>query len=145
MEQSELIDILLVEDNVADAELVLRALKRINMTNKLVWLKDGQEAMDFLSEKNEGSQKDQKPRMILLDLRLPKIDGLDVLRRIRTDNKTKFIPVVILTSSKDEVDMVTSYALGVNSFIHKPIEAEEFSGLIEKMCAYWLLINRAPY
>jgi CheY-like chemotaxis protein len=140
------IEILLVEDNQTDAELALRALKKHNLANNLYWAKDGAEALDFIYARGEFADKniDHFPRVILLDLRLPKIDGLEVLKQIKSDELTKMIPVVVLTSSKDERDIVESYKLGVNSFISKPVEFDEFFKVFSDMGMYWLLLNKAP-
>jgi two-component system response regulator len=145
-DRPESVHILLVEDNPADAELCIRALRKHNLANELVWVKDGAEALDFLFQ--TGAYADDNGRdalkVILLDLRLPKIDGLEVLRRIRADERTQKIPVVVLTSSQEDLDVAESYSLGVNSFISKPVNFGEFSATVEKLGLYWLLINR-PY
>jgi two-component system response regulator len=140
------IEILLVEDNHSDAELALRALKKHNLANNLYWAKDGAEALDFVYARGEfaGKNIDHIPRVILLDLRLPKIDGLEVLKQLKSDELTKMIPVVVLTSSKEERDIVESYKLGVNSFISKPVEFDAFFKVVSDMGLYWLLLNKAP-
>ena len=140
------VEVLLVEDNATDAELTIRSLKKHNVANKLVWIKDGAEALDFLfaSGKYEGRDVRQIPRIVLLDLRLPKIDGLEVLEKIRADERTKLIPVVIMTSSKEEKDIIESYRLGVNSYISKPVEFDEFLKTVSNLGLYWLLLNRSP-
>ncbi len=139
-------EILLVEDNPTDAELTMRALKRKNLINKLVWVKDGAEALDFLFAKGEYSNRnmDNLPKLILLDLRMPKVDGLEVLHRIKEDDRTKRIPVVVLTSSKEDRDIVESYKLGVNSYVSKPVEFDEFIDAVSAMGFYWILINKPP-
>jgi CheY-like chemotaxis protein len=144
--QIESIDILLVEDNPTDAELAMLALKERNLANKLMWVKDGAEALDFIfaSGAYAGRKVEDYPRVILLDLRLPKVDGLEVLRRIKADERTKRIPVVVLTSSKEDRDVVASYDLGVNSYISKPVAFDEFSRVVSELGLYWLLINRPP-
>ncbi len=140
------IEILLVEDNPTDAELTMRALKRKNLINKLVWVKDGAEALDFLFAKGEYSDRnaDDLPKLILLDLRMPKVDGLEVLQEIKADDRTKRIPVVVLTSSKEDRDIVESYKLGVNSYVSKPVEFDEFIDAVSTMGFYWILINKPP-
>jgi len=145
MEENE-VEILLVEDNPTDAELTMRALKRKNLINKLVWVKDGSEALDFIFAKGEYSDRniEDLPKLILLDLRMPKVDGLEVLQEIKADNRTKRIPVVVLTSSKEDRDIVESYKLGVNSYVSKPVEFDEFIDAVSTMGFYWILINKPP-
>jgi len=140
------IEILLVEDNPTDAELTMRALKRKNLINKLVWVKDGAEALDFLFAKGEYSDRnvDDLPKLILLDLRMPKVDGLEVLHEIKANERTKRIPVVVLTSSQEDRDIVESYKLGVNSYVSKPVEFDEFIDAVSTMGFYWILINKPP-
>lgn len=140
----EPVEILLVEDNATDAELCIRALKKRNLANHLVWVKDGAEALDFLAGTGPYAGRDcgSGPRVILLDLRLPRVDGLDVLRHVKADARTRSIPVVVLTSSKEERDVVESYRLGVNSFVSKPVQFEEFSDVVARLGLYWLLVNR---
>jgi two-component system, response regulator len=139
------IEILLVEDNPNDAELAIRSLKKQNLANNLVWLKDGEEALDFLFQKGKYSSGGNNiPRIMLLDLRLPKIDGLEVLKEIKSNAKTKHMPVIILTSSKEDRDMVASYKLGVNSFVSKPVEFDEFAKIVSALGFYWLVVNKMP-
>lgn len=140
------IEILLVEDNPTDAELTMRALKRKNLINKLVWVKDGAEALDFLFARGEYSDRNvyDLPKLILLDLRMPKVDGLEVLHRIKENERTKSIPVVVLTSSQEDRDIVESYKLGVNSYVSKPVEFDEFIDAVSTMGFYWILINKPP-
>jgi two-component system response regulator len=140
------VEILLVEDNPTDAELTMRALKRKNLINKLVWVKDGAEALDFIFAKGMYSKRNMNdlPKLILLDLRMPKVDGLEVLHEIKANEKTKRIPVVILTSSKEDRDIVESYKLGVNSYVSKPVEFDEFIDAVSTMGFYWILINKPP-
>jgi two-component system response regulator len=140
-----LVDILLVEDNPADAELALHALKKHHLANRLEWVKDGEEALNFLfyQGKYEGRLKGL-PRVVLLDLRLPKVDGLEVLTRIRSDPETRELPVVVLTSSKEERDVVDTYRLGVNSFVPKPVAFDEFARTVADLGMYWVLVNRVP-
>jgi len=142
----EIVEILLVEDNPTDAELALRALKKKNLANHLVWVKDGEEALDFLFGRGSYAAPGAHPvpRVILLDLRLPKVDGLEVLRIVKSDGRTKNIPVVVLTSSKEDRDIVESYQLGVNSFISKPVDFEAFTKTVTDLGLYWLLINHPP-
>ncbi len=138
------VQILLVEDNPTDAELTLRAMKKHNLANKVTWVKDGAEALDFVFARGEYEQRKEnyRPKLILLDLKLPKIDGLEVLRQIKSDEDTKVIPVVVLTSSKEEQDMIDSYKLGVNSYITKPVDFDKFVTAISDLSLYWLLLNQ---
>ncbi len=137
--------ILLVEDNPDDEALTLRALKRANFANDVVVARDGAEALDFLfgTDSHEGREI-ELPRVILLDLNLPKIDGLEVLRRIRAEKRTKLLPVVILTSSNEERDVINGYELGANSYVRKPIDFAEFAGAVAQLGLFWLLVNEAP-
>lgn len=139
-------DIVLVEDNPNDAEITIRSLKKHHLANKLVWLKDGVEALDFLLAKGEYASRDinDTPKVIFLDLKLPKIDGMEVLADIRKNEVLKQIPVVVLTSSKEEQDVVKSYNLGVNSYIVKPVEFENFAKAIAEVGFYWLVTNTTP-
>ncbi|HRQ42070.1 MAG TPA: response regulator [Chloroflexota bacterium] len=140
------VEILLVEDNPDDVELTLRVLRSHNLANNVVILRDGAEALDFIFCRGEYAERDidDHPKVILLDLKLPKVDGLEVLAVIKQDKRTKPIPVVVLTSSKEERDVVDSYQLGVNSYISKPVEFEEFVAAIQQLGFYWLLLNRPP-
>jgi CheY-like chemotaxis protein len=140
------VEILLVEDNPTDAELCIRALKKSNLANKLVWVKDGAEALDFLFATGTYSERQvgNGPKVILLDLRLPKVDGMEVLRRVKNDARTRTIPVVVLTSSKEDRDVAESYQLGVNSYISKPVEFDEFAKTVSELGLYWLLVNHPP-
>ncbi|MDO9627344.1 MAG: response regulator [Methanobacteriaceae archaeon] len=142
----EEIEILLVEDNPTDAELTMRALKRKNMANQVVWVKDGEEALDFIFANGEYSHRnpDDLPKLILLDLRMPKVDGLEVLQRIKAEENTRKIPVVVLTSSKEDRDIVESYELGVNSYVSKPVEFDQFIDAVSTLGFYWMLINNPP-
>lgn len=139
-------DIVLVEDNPNDAEITIRSLKKHHLANKLVWLKDGVEALDFLLAKGEYSDRNinDLPRVIFLDLKLPKVDGMEVLAEIRSNDVIKKIPVVVLTSSKEEQDVVKTYDLGVNSYIVKPVEFENFAKAIADVGFYWLVTNTTP-
>jgi two-component system, response regulator len=142
---SDEVEILLVEDNPRDAELTQRALKQHRLANRLVHVKDGQEALDWIFGGQDG-EKDapHKPKVVLLDLKLPKVDGLEVLRRIRSDSSTQLIPVVVLTSSRQESDVIKSYKLGVNSYIVKPVDFDNFAAAIAEIGHYWLLVNQGP-
>ncbi len=140
------VEILLVEDNPTDAELAMRALRKNNLANKLVWTKDGAEALDFIfcTGAYRGRDIANPPKVILLDLQLPKVNGIEVLRRIKADERTKTIPVVVLTSSKEERDIAESYRYGVNSYISKPVEFDAFHKIISELALYWLLVNHSP-
>jgi two-component system response regulator len=138
--------ILLVEDNPDDETLTLRALKRNNIMNEVVVARDGAEAMDYLfsTGKYAGGDLIKKLAVILLDLKLPKIDGMEVLRRIRGDEQTKLLPVVILTSSKEEQDLINGYKFGANSYIRKPVDFEKFAEAVNQLGLYWLVLNEVP-
>lgn len=140
------VEILLVEDNLNDVELTLRALKKRNLANKVHVVKDGAEALEFIFGTGTYAERDINhiPKVILLDLKLPKVDGLEVLRRVKSDERTKVIPVVILTSSKEESDLVESYKLGANSYITKPVDFDKFALTVSEMGLYWLLVNQPP-
>lgn len=140
------VEILLVEDDPSDAELTIRALKKHNLANNLVHVKDGAEALDFIFAKGKYSERNivNGPRVVLLDLKLPKVDGLEVLRQMKSDERTKVIPVVVLTSSKEEQDVIRSYQLGVNSYISKPVDFEKFVQAVSDLGLYWLLLNQPP-
>lgn len=138
--------ILLVEDNPDDVELTMRAFRQNNIKNEIIVANDGVEALDYLfgAGKYEGRDLNDKPALILLDLKLPKIDGLEVLRKVRSDERTSLLPVVILTSSKEEQDILRGYTLGTNSYVRKPIDFNEFSKAVGFLGLYWLLINETP-
>ncbi len=141
----ETTDVLLVEDNPNDALLAIRSLKESKLANEIVHLKDGQEAIDYLLQ--QGSYTGKKaflPKVILLDLKLPKVNGLEVLKVLRANPETKLVPIVILTSSQVESDLIESYKLGANSFIVKPVEFENFSKSIREVGLYWLVLNKPP-
>lgn len=142
----DIVEILLVEDNPSDLELALHALKRNNLANHIEIARDGAEALDFIFATGAFSHRkvENGPRVILLDLKLPKIDGLEVLRRVKTDPRTRSIPVVVLTSSREERDIVESYQLGVNSYITKPVDFDQFTEAVRAMGFYWLLLNQPP-
>lgn len=138
--------ILLVEDNPDDVELTLRVLKQNNITNQVKIVNDGVKALDYLFAEGDYSDRDisDLPAVILLDLKLPKVDGLEVLRRIRADERTKLTPVVILTSSKEEQDLINGYSLGANSYVRKPVEFGQFADAVRQLGLYWLLLNEPP-
>jgi CheY-like chemotaxis protein len=140
------VEILLVEDNPNDVELTLRALKKHNITNKVHVVKDGAEALEYIFATGAYASRDinYHPKVILLDLKLPKVDGLEILRRVKSDQRTKTIPVVVLTSSKEERDLVESYRLGANSYITKPVDFESFVKSVSELGLYWLLLNQPP-
>lgn len=139
-------EILLVEDNASDLELTLRALRNANLANNIHIARDGAEALDFLFCQGPFASRkiEDGPKVILLDLKLPKVDGLEVLKRIKGDPRTKMIPVVVLTSSKEQRDVVESYHLGGNSYIVKPVNFEGFAASVQEIGMYWLLLNQAP-
>jgi len=138
------VEIILIEDNPDDAELTIRALRKSNLINRIVHLKDGAEALDFLfgTGAYEGRNIHLKPKVILLDLKMPKVDGLQVLRKIKSNDITKSIPVVVLTSSQEDPDVRECYELGVNSYIVKPVAFDKFSKAISELGVYWLLLNK---
>jgi two-component system response regulator len=140
------IEILLVEDNPNDAELALNNFKKHNLINKIHWVEDGEQAIDYLfaTGKYTGRNVEDKPKLILLDLKLPKVDGLEVLQKVKSDERLKTIPVVILTSSREETDIIKSYQLGVNSYIVKPVDFEHFSRSVSELGLYWLVLNQPP-
>jgi len=140
------VEILLVEDNMSDAELTIRALKKNNLANKLVHLEDGQEALDFIFAEGNYSQRKiaDTPKLILLDLKMPKINGIQVLQKIKSDERTKKIPVIVLTSSKEDPDIQECYLLGANSYVVKPVQFEKFLDAVSQLGLYWMLINQLP-
>lgn len=140
------VEILLVEDNPDDVELTLHALRKENLANNIHVARDGEEALEFLFCNGAHAEraKDRPPKLILLDLKLPKVDGMEVLKRIKDDPQTKTIPVVILTSSKEERDLIQVYGLGANSYIQKPVDFDQFRETVKTLGLYWLVINQAP-
>jgi CheY-like chemotaxis protein len=143
----EQVEILLAEDNPRDAEMTMRALRKINFLNKVHWVKDGEEALNYLMRTGEYSDRDagNSPKLILLDIKMPKVDGIEVLRRVKSNDKLKGIPVVVMTSSNEERDIFESYQLGVNSYIVKPVEFGAFVETVAQIGLYWILTNRAPH
>lgn len=139
-------EIILVEDNISDADLVMRSLKKNNIANKVVHLEDGQQALDYIFSEGEWANRNHPvfPRVILLDLKMPKVNGIEVLRRLKSNQETKEIPVVVLTSSKEDPDVKECYRLGVNSYVVKPVEFDDFVHAISHLGLYWLIINHSP-
>jgi CheY-like chemotaxis protein len=146
MSELDPVEILLVEDNPADAELALHALRKSKIVNHILHLHDGAEALDFMFCRGAyaGRSAENRPSMILLDLKLPKVDGLQVLQELKSNPRTRAIPVILLTSSQEEHDMVTGYQRGVNSYIQKPVSFAEFQDVVHKLGFYWLVVNRKP-
>jgi CheY-like chemotaxis protein len=140
------VEILVVEDNPTDAELCLRSLKNRNLANNIVWLRDGAEALDYLFWRGPFADRDRSnnPRVVLLDLRLPKVDGKEVLKQIKADEQLRSIPIVILTSSREDRDITECYKLGANSFVVKPVEFDNFAETVARLGYYWSLINTPP-
>lgn len=138
-------EILYIEDNTSDIELTLRALKKHNVANSIQIIKDGEEALEYIFATGRYVERDitEKPKIILLDLKLPKVSGLEILKKLKGDKRTKIIPVVVLTSSREEKDMIESYNYGVNSYVVKPIKFESFSKAVSSLGLYWLLINES--
>lgn len=146
MIEKKQVDILLVEDNPNDAELAIRALTKHHLANNLRHVKDGEEALDYLFARGKYAGRDvnDRPRLILLDLKLPKVDGLEVLKAVKSDERTKLTPVVVLTTSREEKDLIGSYSLGVNSYIVKPVDFDKFVEAVKELGYYWLLLNEQP-
>lgn len=146
MESSEAVEILLVEDNSSDALLTTHALEKCKLANRIHLARDGEEALDFLFCRGDfaGRHPEEVPQLVLLDLKLPKVDGIEVLRQLKGDTRTRSIPVVVLTTSKEERDLVQTYQLGVNSYIQKPVNFAEFQEVVRQLGMYWLLLNSSP-
>ena len=144
MKQPKDIRILLVEDNPDDIELTLRVFRKYHIVNQIIVARDGEEALEILFNSRKGVPEEERPDLILLDLKLPKVDGLEVLRQIKGHPRTQPIPVVILTSSKEETDLIKSYKLGVNSYIRKPVNFNNFIEVIRQLSLYWLMLNEPP-
>ncbi len=140
------VEILLVEDNPDEAQLTIRSLKKNNLANRLLHISDGAEALDFIFAREKYADRNvgNGLKLILLDLKLPKVDGLEILKAIKSDERTKFIPVIVLTSSKEEKDIIASYKLGVNSYIVKPVNFDSFSKAVVELGMYWMLLNVPP-
>jgi two-component system response regulator len=140
------VEVLLVEDNVHDAEMTIRSLKKVNLANNLVHVRDGEEALEFIFGQGRFAGRDliNAPKVILLDIKMPKVDGIEVLRRLKANDVTRCIPVVIMTSSKEELDIVSSYELGVNSYVVKPVDFEGFAKAVSQLGLYWLITNQPP-
>jgi CheY-like chemotaxis protein len=138
------LQLLLVEDNPNDAELTIDALRETKLVNNVTWVKDGAEALEVLLANDKEDDPARLLKLVLLDLRLPRVDGLDVLRAIRADRRTKLLPVVVLTSSRQESDLVRAYDLGANSYLVKPVESEAFLKAVKEVGLYWMLLNRLP-
>lgn len=143
----EQVEILLAEDNAEDAEMTMRALRRNNLANQLHWVKDGAEALDYLfcTGAYAGRNASRPPKLVLLDIKMPKVDGIEVLRRLKGDPVTRAIPVVVMTSSNEERDVLETYRLGVNSYIVKPLQFETFLDTVTRLGLYWMLMNRVPH
>jgi two-component system, response regulator len=146
MSEPHAVEILLVEDNPDDLALTLRALERAHLSNQIHVARDGEEALEFIfcEGSHTGRRIEETPKVILLDLKLPKVDGLEVLQRLKADPRTRSIPTVILTSSKEQSDVIRSYQLGVNSYIVKPVNFERFVAAVQELGMYWLLLNQPP-
>jgi len=146
MDKVDAVEILLVEDNPNDVELTLHALKKNNFANNIFVAGDGEEALDFIFARGKYTGRDinERPKVIFLDLKLPKVDGIEVLKAIKEDERTKMIPVVVLTSSKDDKDILTCYQYGVNSYIVKPVDFSQFCDAVRQLGLYWLLLNERP-
>src|SRR5580698_5784906 len=140
------VEVLLVEDNIHDAEMTIRSLKKVNLANNLVHVRDGEEALEFIFGQGRFAGRDliNAPKVILLDIKMPKVDGIEVLRRLKANDVTRCIPVVIMTSSNEELDIVSSYELGVNSYVVKPVDFEGFAKAVSELGLYWLITNQPP-
>lgn len=145
MEPFEQVEILLVEDNPRDAELTMRSLKKGGVANNILWLKDGEQALNYLFRRGEyEAREDRYPRLVLLDLKMPRVDGMEVLKAVKADARTRRIPVVVMTSSQEEKDLAQSYDLGVNSYIVKPVDFSAVADVARQAGYYWLAVNRTP-
>ena len=145
MDELEAVEILLVEDSAADAEMTSRALRKHKLSNRLIWVKDGAEALEFIYCQGAYAQRSNgHPKLILLDIKMPKLDGIEVLRRIKVDDKTRTIPVVMLTSSAENRDLEECYRLGVNSYLVKPVDFAAFTEVVSQTGLYWTVMNRLP-
>lgn len=145
MAEYDFVDILLAEDTPTDAEMTIRALRKRGLANNLVWVKDGSEALDFLFHAGTfAGRPNSRPKLVLLDVKMPKVDGLDVLRRMMAEETMRTIPVVMLTSSAEERDMLASYRLGANSYVVKPMDITDFDRVVSDMGFYWMLVNKVP-
>ena len=145
MQELGTIEILLAEDDALDAEMTLRALHKHHLANKVHWVRDGAEALDYLFGKGEYAGRDTTlPRLVLLDIKMPRVDGIDVLKRLRADERTRFLPVVVMTSSTQDRDIIESYRLGVNSYVVKPLQFGAFAETVSGVGFYWVLTHRAP-
>lgn len=146
MDFNTVVDILLVEDNPLDAELITRAIRKQNIGNPLFVLEDGAEALDFIFSRGNYAERNMasRPKVILLDLKLPKVDGLEVLRQVKSDERTRTIPVVIVTSSREDPDVKAAYTLGANSYVVKPVSSDAFIEAMKNLGMYWMLVNQAP-
>jgi two-component system response regulator len=140
------VELLLVEDDPNDVELALLALRKHNLANKIHIVRDGEEALDFLFCRAQYAHRPPNgvPKVILLDLKLPKVSGLEVLKAVKEDPRTRAVPVVVMTSSREQRDLVEGYRLGVNSYIQKPIDFDHFQNVVKELCYYWLVVNRCP-
>ena len=140
------VEVLLVEDNMHDAEMTIRSLKKVNLANNLVHVKDGEEALDFIFARGKFADRSSTdhPKVILLDIKMPKVDGIEVLKQLKSNESSKTIPVVIMTSSREEQDVISSYQLGVNSYVVKPVDFEGFARAVSQLGLYWLLTNQPP-
>jgi CheY-like chemotaxis protein len=145
MKDFQSVEILLVEDSVADAEMTQRTLKRRGIANDIAWVKDGVEALEFLFCEGKYAEREQNnPKLVLLDLKMPRMDGLQVLEKMKQDPRTRAIPTVMMTSSREEGDLLNSYHLGVNSFVVKPVSFDEFAETVAQVGMYWMIANQAP-
>jgi two-component system response regulator len=140
------VEVLLVEDNIHDAEMTIRSLRKVNLANNLVHVKDGEEALEFVFAQGKFAGRDMvnTPKVILLDIKMPKVDGIEVLRQLKSHEGTRCVPVVVMTSSKEEQDIINSYELGVNSYVVKPVDFEGFAKAVSQLGLYWLLTNQPP-